>query len=310
MLRRGCTFSAGLVAAALLFAPLAHAGKISSNEVEAGDDLIQAFHLEGASHEWGDGTLKCAPGLRVFSGGAFLYVTGTANVPQNTQTGFVVSSAPTRNGKGWYASAVDQAGPDYTLLIVVRCLPRRELRQAKTVIGSTRVGGSLPPNEVKVTCPAGHRLISGGGYISRPGLKPEAFDSLQAYISSSAPATPRKWYVNASDDLVMNDGRRDLNGVPRCMPSDHLADYDKLDASLTVPDDSSAVDTFTCPDARVPGPAGVYWHDGDSEMSLEFAESAWPFALGTLQETNDLSAGGNNSELTDIQLSARAYCLK
>jgi hypothetical protein len=164
---------------------------------------------------------------------------------------------------------------------------------------------------LRVRCPEGYRLISGGGYISRPGEPPRAEDSARGTINSSAPLSKKAWFVAASDDFVGPEtpGRSEVTALARCLPSNQLSDYEKVEATLTVNDDDSGISFAGCPVPGALGPVGAFWHDGDGELNADLAGSTNLFAVGALPNLAEFPAGGNNYSLVDLELTGRAYCL-
>ena len=155
---------------------------------------------------------------------------------------------------------------------MVRCLPKARLADAKTVSKSEVMKGDDATAGLKVRCPQGYRLISGGGYISRPGKPPKAKDSARGYINSSAPKSEKAWFVAASDDFLGPgvSGRSEVTALARCLPSNQLSEYDMVENTVTVNEDDSGISFGSCPSPDALGAVGAFWHDGDGRLNADY----------------------------------------
>ena len=236
---------------------------------------------------------------------------GSAVEPGPAETTFVASSGPTKNGDAWFVSGLEQAGGEFLLQGIVRCLPKARLADAKTVSKSQVMKGDDATAGLTVRCPNGYRLISGGGYISRPGKPPKAKDSARGYINSSAPRSEKAWFVAASDDFLAPgvSGRSEVTALARCLPSNQLSDYELVENTLTVNDDDSGISFAGCPSPKALGPVGAFWHDGDDKLNADLAGFTSLFAVGALFNLAEFPIGGGNFSLVDLELTGRAFCL-
>ncbi len=289
----------------------AHAAKIDAEELFGADFYSLSIDADPDPTPVG-GFVRCINGTKVVTGGAYMDEEGPPVEPGPAETSFVASSGPTKNGDAWFISGFEQAGGEFLLQGMVRCLPKARLVDAKTVFESEVMKGNNATAGVKVRCPQGHRLISGGGYISRPGKAPRAEDSARGFINSSAPASEKAWFVAASDDILSPGvpGRSEVTALARCLPSNQLSDYEILEESAFVNADDSGISFAGCPSPDALGPVGAFWHDGDGKLNADHAGVTSLFAVGPLFSLSEFPFGGGNFAFFNLELTGRAYCLQ
>jgi hypothetical protein len=299
-----------VVGAACMAAAPAEAAKIDAEELSGADFYSESFDVDPDPQPVG-GFVRCINGTKVVTGGAYMDEEGPPVEPGPAETTFVASSGPTKNGDAWFISGFEQAGAEFLLQGMVRCLPKARLADAKTISKSEVIKGDNATAGIKVRCPQGYRLISGGGYISRPGKAPRAEDSARGFINSSAPASEKAWFVAASDDILGAGvpGRSEVTALARCLPSNQLADYELVEDTFTVNDDDSGISFAGCPSPDALGPVGGFWHDGDGKLNADYAGVTSLFAVGALFNLTEFPTGGNNFSSVDLELTGRAYCL-
>ena len=143
-----------------LIAVPAHAAKIDAEELFGADFYSESFNLDPDPEPVG-GFVSCINGTKVFTGGAYIDEEGPPVQPGPAETTFVASSGPTKNGDAWFISGFEQAGGEFLLQGMVRCLPKARLADAKTITKSEVMKGDDATAGLKVKCPQGYRLISG-----------------------------------------------------------------------------------------------------------------------------------------------------
>jgi len=309
--RRVLGLAGAVVGVASLAAVPAHAEKIDAEELFGADFYSESFNLDPDPEPVG-GFVRCINGTKLFTGGAYMDEEGPPVEPGPAETTFVASSGPTKNGDAWFISGLESAGGEFLLQGMVRCLPKARLADAKTISKSEVMKSNDATAGLKVRCPQGYRLISGGGYISRPGKPPRAEDSARGIINSSAPLSERAWFVAASDDILAPGvpGRSEVTALARCLPSNQLSDYELVESTMAVNEDDSGILFSGCPSPDALGPVGAFWHDGDGKLNADLAGSSSLFAVGALSNLTEFPAGGGNFSFVDLELTGRAYCLE
>ena len=289
----------------------AHAAKIDAEELFGADFYSESFNLDPDPEPVG-GFVRCINGTKVFTGGAYMDEETPPVQPGPAETTFIASSGPTKNGDAWFIAGLEQAGGEFLLQGMVRCLPKARLADARTVSKSELMNGNDATAGLKVHCPQGYRLISGGGYISKPGKPPKAKDSARGYINSSAPLSEKAWFVAASDDFLAPgvSGRSEVTALARCLPSNQLSEYDMVDHIFPVNGDDSGISFAGCPSPDALGAVGGFWHDGDGKLNADYAGLTSLFAVGPLPNLTEFPIGGGNFGLVDLELTGRAYCLQ
>lgn len=104
------------------------------------------------------GTTTCPEGYGVIAGGADWYTFGDRHVEY---------SGPTPAGDGWFASGTSAAVND-TLAIEVGCIPDAALQGEQVVTAVTDVGSNTDVVRT-ASCPAGMRVLTGGGWAGPSG---------------------------------------------------------------------------------------------------------------------------------------------
>ena len=175
----------------------AHAAKIDAEELFGADFYSESFNLDPDPEPVG-GFVRCINGTKVFTGGAYMDEESAAEFkPGPAETTFIASSGPTKNGDAWFIAGLEQAGGEFLLQGMVRCLPKARLADAKTVSKSERHERRRCDSGPQGPVPPGLSPDLGGGYISRPGKQPKAKDSARGLHQSSAPHSEKAWFVAA-----------------------------------------------------------------------------------------------------------------
>ena len=159
------------VGAACLIVVLADAVKIDAEELFGADFYSESFNLDPDPEPVG-GFVSCINGTKVFTGGAYMDEEGPPVQPGPVRPTLVASSGPTKNGDAWFISGFEQAGGEFLLQGMVRCLPKARLADAKTITKSEVMKGDDATAGLKVKCPQGYRLISGAGSSAGPASRP------------------------------------------------------------------------------------------------------------------------------------------
>jgi hypothetical protein len=165
--------------------------------------------------------LRCRRDQRVLTGGAYWHEAGQNPVPNQTFGLYVSSSAPMRNGRGWYASGINGSGSDANLEIVALCLPEKRLRGVVARDKTVKLVPPAPNDPVAaggyVRCPKGTLVLTGGAEFHRGNRPPNPRDVGLATISSSAPTKDAKrWYADGSHQFGPNVR---LDVIALCAPT-------------------------------------------------------------------------------------------
>ncbi len=248
---------AGLAVAASTLAGAASAlGALSQGKYS-----VKTHNFTVSSATYGGDYLKCAKGKRVVSGGAFWHASGSGKpVPD---AGFIANSAPTTDGKGWYAIGFNQKPGTLDFEEVALCLPSKAVGHYKVKTHNFVVsGGSVGGGYVK--CAKGERVVSGGAFWHASGSStpmPEA-----GAIYSSTPTTDGKGsYATGYSQTV---GNLDLEGVALCLPSKAVGHYTVKTHNFTVPSFSVAGGYVNCAKGERVVSGGAFWHASGSSTPI------------------------------------------
>jgi hypothetical protein len=150
----------------------------------------------GANHTNG-GSATCGAGENVVAGGAYLHK-NAGRLPKPRHAGYarIASSTAKGDGSGWYADAYNPSSLPTLLTIVAYCLPQADTG-AYTLVASDVPVASLTAGGGPVSCPAGQRVVSGGGYWHEPGVGGGPTTPVGVQLSSSTPTTDGLgWYAD------------------------------------------------------------------------------------------------------------------
>jgi hypothetical protein len=138
---------------------------------------------------------RCGPGRRVVTGGAFWHHPG--GPPDPGVLGYLRSSTPDPDGKGWYAVG-DGRETELRLTIIALCLPIGSIGPYRLrTLDVPNAHGD--PSGDAVSCGAGKRAVPGGAYWHRPGEGRDA--SFSAWLKASVPRNAgRRWYADGWND--------------------------------------------------------------------------------------------------------------
>jgi hypothetical protein len=154
---------------------------------------------------------RCGRGRRVVTGGAFWHQPG--GPPDPSVEGYLRSSTPDGDGKGWYAVG-DNREPKLRLTFIALCLPTGSIGPYRLRTVDVPVEASVPGGD-DLSCGAGKRAVQGGAYWHRPG---EGRDpTMEAWLTSNAPQLGgRRWYADGwnGDDVAVR-----LRIVVLCLPA-------------------------------------------------------------------------------------------
>lgn len=164
-----------VLALAVLAAGLLPAG--ASAAVHPGSATRLSLDLIAVKDEVTQGTVTCPRGMRAISGGAAFHRPGVAPV-----AGFLaklISSAPTRNGRGWHAAGSSFETDPLRLRVRVVCLPDRHVG-AYTVVTKDAWLGIGMQTTLTASCGTNKRLVAGGAYWNpgSGGSQPNGADNL------------------------------------------------------------------------------------------------------------------------------------
>ena len=161
--------------------------------------------------------VSCPASQRIVTGGAYWHAAGEAPDPNN-DPGYISSSTPTTDGKGWYADGL--AFTNGQLTITAFCLPLRRIGAytLKTATLDAVEQGESQNYYVGnyLSCPKNKRIVAGGAFWHLPGKGPDLNNAREHSLSSSTPTTDGKgWYA---DGDTATEGE-ELTLVAQCLPA-------------------------------------------------------------------------------------------
>ncbi len=282
------------------FLAVAIAGPVSAH-VGSGTYTVRKTDLTAASGESVGNYLSCPKGKRIISGGAFWHQPGHGPDPQFGV--YLRSSTPTTDGKGWYASGLDNAGLQLKLRIVALCLAKAKVGEY-TVRTTDLAAASGESVGNYLSCPSGKRIVGGGAFWHRPGEGPDA--QLAVLLKSSTPTTDGKgWYAsgqNAEGETIQ------LRIVALCLPKAKVGRYYLRTRDLSAVGVAQVSDHLSCPAGKRIVSGGAFWHrtgEGPVPQLRGILSSSVPSNNG-----NGWYASGQNAEGEMIQLRLVALCVK
>lgn len=148
-----------ILALAVLAAGLPPAG--ASAAIHPASAARRSVDIVAVKDEVAQGTVTCPEGMRAISGGAAFHRPGVAPV-----AGFMaklISSAPTRNGRGWHAAGSSFETDPLRLRVRVACLPDRLVGSYTVVTRDQRVSIGTQTT-LSASCGTGKRLVAAGAY--------------------------------------------------------------------------------------------------------------------------------------------------
>jgi hypothetical protein len=168
------------------------------------------------------GYLACPPGRKALAGGAYL----------PSADGALTSLAPTADGGGWYAAArLDSStGPELTAFGI--CVPAAQVAAASTTV--IRDHRDRLDFHVQRSCPAGHLVLAGGGFLHRPGEGPDPADPAGGYGLLSRPTADGTGWEHAVSHSGAY-GHRDHTFVLRCLPASELPGAVGVTSATAIP---------------------------------------------------------------------------
>ena len=148
--------------------------QVGSYTVVTVDRTVEAKHFRS-------GTPRCGKGLRVVTGGAFWRAAD--GTPETAVEGYLRSSTPDPDGKGWYGVGFSDVGT-LQLRVVALCRPSGSVgpytRRTRDIPIATDVVGSSTRS-----CGAGKLAVPGGAFWHREGDGRDG--SRPAWLRASAP---------------------------------------------------------------------------------------------------------------------------
>ena len=231
------------------------------------DATVRAKHLNPGGENNVAGKVRCPRGMRVVTGGAFWHEPGE---PPRVQYGDlfprqpqISGSAPTSDGKGWFAQGRGISGsdvPPLRLTVKVVCLSRGRLagwamREREITPPNTDAGGG------RAECPGRKRAISGGATWHPAGAEPSAGTADRGLLASSTIAADRRaWYADGTDNWVPAP-ESVLRIAVICLPPENIGPVTLLERTIrNVPDDERAGRGVRCRRGQRILSGGIVWH--------------------------------------------------
>lgn len=209
------------------------------------------------------GYVKCPKGTRVLTGGAYVHDPGEGpSTPGPGEFEPIGASAPTKNGKRWYAAGVELTAPK-RVTVAVRCLPKRKLSAVESKVAELNPASGEAIGKT-LRCSRGMEALTGGALWHRPGERPVPEEAGKGLLASSTvTANGRAWYADGTDNFLIEEER--LRVVVRCVPKAELAGTSTKERTIEdVPDDGIAGATVRCRKGRRALTGGGFWHASGS----------------------------------------------
>ncbi len=272
-----------------------------SAHVGSGQYKLRTTDLTAGFGQSVGGYLACPKGKRIVTGGAFWHRPGEG--PDAQLAGYLTSSTPTTNGKGWYASGLNGDGTQLQLRIVALCLPKAKV--GKYTVKTQDLGAADGTNVGNyLSCPSGKRIVAGGAFWHRPGEGPDA--QLTAFLKSSTSTTDGKgWYASGrnSDGFQLR-----LRIVAQCLPKAKVGKYAVRTTDLTAAVGESVGNYLSCPSGKRIVSGGAFWHRPGEGPDAQLGGD-----LGSSTATTNGKgwyASGLNVYDVALQLRLVALCIK
>jgi hypothetical protein len=242
--------------------------------------------------------LPCGTGLRIVTGGAFLHVPGGG--PDPMLNAYLSSSAPTRDAKGWFAAGINWGPGEVLLRIVAYCLPKAAIGSYTIVTSEgTPAHGAYADRDRR--CPAGQRVVTGGGLWHRSGVRSST--DVEGYLRSSAPdGDARGWYsVGYNDDTDPS-----FTVIALCRAAGKIGAYSMRRLDVPVGTDEADGDRVDCPAGSRAIPGGAFWHRAGEARDPGLA--TWLRASAPQAGGKRWYAGGVNNDAATVRLRIVVLC--
>jgi hypothetical protein len=297
----------GFVAAALfglLAASPVAAAKIDGTTIEGAQLKTKNFSVASIGNT--GGTVQCPKSKRVLNGGAFWHATGMDPDPSVSNHLLLTSSAPTANGRGWYADG--QANGGGTLTVEVRCLPKKQLndvvRRTKSKVLKTGIATALVAK-----CPNGYATMTGGSTLANVGKKPKpSVGPERGRITGSLPDGPNldEWRTIGGN---FSNGKLELSAIARCIPENRIDGHNASFPTVSVVSNATGGGYGSCAGGTRALTGGSSWRAvGQQKPTADLASTTYLSGNATTFDVLGHYTAGYNLSGSTLNLDTAIIC--
>jgi len=252
------------------------------------------------------GTAHCPKSKRLLTGGAFWHATGAGPDPAISNLSQLTSSAPTRDGRGWYADGQSVASESRTLTIEARCVPKGKMprvtaRDEGNVLDTGFAGG------VTADCPGDQVTMTGGAYLGKPGKGPSRVGARRGRITGSTLInSAEKWRVIGGN---FSEGKLELHAIALCVPANKVDGLNINYPTSVVPDHGTAGGYGSCFGGTRALAVGTSWRrTGEQKPAVDLASSTYLSGNAPTFDTLGHYGAGLNASGVSLNLDTAILC--
>lgn len=197
-------------------------------------------------------TVMCPSGHRMVTGGGYWHRSGENG--NSSLQAFLLSSAPTSNGRGWYVTGWNASSETLELTSVLQCLAETSVGSYSIVSRDVTVDPGRSGN-ADVKCGSGKVALAGGAVWHKPGAKPKA--NLDAYLTTSTPDNLLKGWTAAGRNYSLTSLR--LLATAFCIPPSRIVGYEIASVIGYINRDQTFNVYEQCPAGKYAIGGGVAW---------------------------------------------------
>ena len=252
------------------------------------------------------GTARCPKSKRLLTGGAFWHATGGGPAHAISNLSQLTSSAPTRDGRGWYADGMNNANESRTLTIEARCVPKGKL-PGVTVRDQGNVLDTGFPGGVTADCPGDKVTMTGGAYLSKPGKGPSIVGARRGRITGSTLInSAEKWRVIGGN---FSEGKLELHAIALCIAENKVDGVSINYPTSVVPDQSTGGGYGSCFGGTRALAVGTSWRrTGEQKPAVDLATSTYLSGNAPTFDTLGHYGAGLNVSGVSLNLDTAILC--